>query len=217
MDFTIIIGNKAYSSWSLRGWLLAQRSGGRVTEHQLWLDTPEFPKQIKELSPSGLVPVLRHGDLSITDSLAIGEYLAELCPQARLWPENRKVRAFARSISCELHSGFAGIRQALPFNCRASGRQVALSTAVQKEIQRVLQIWSQCPMASGEGPWLFGHFTIADAMYAPFALRFRTYGIELPDYAQRYQQHCLADADIQRWISAAKRETAVIDHEEVGD
>lgn len=196
---------------------MVSRSGLDFDEHKVFLDTPEFDEEITALSPSRRVPALRHDGLLIWDSLAIGEYLAEVCPSARLWPEDAKARARARSISAEMHAGFEALRAALPFNCRATGRRVRIDSATQADIDRVAAIWRECfDKNSEDGPWLFGHFTIADAMYAPVALRFVTYGIELDERASRFVATCDGDALVQAWRAAAQRESAVIAHEEVG-
>ena len=216
-ETTLVIGNKTYSSWSLRGWLMAKRAGLVFSEHKLSMDTPEFARDIVDLSPSGRVPVLRHEGLVIWDSLAIGEYLAERCPDAGLWPEAAAERARARSISAEMHAGFESLRAALPFNCRASGRRVRVDAATQKDIDRIAAIWRDCLAAkSAAGPWLFGNFTIADAMYLPVALRFVTYGIELDDAAAGYVATCNADERVRGWRAEAQRESEVIPGEEVG-
>ncbi|MGB9430109.1 MAG: glutathione S-transferase family protein [Gammaproteobacteria bacterium] len=216
-DFELIIGNKAYSSWSFRAWLALKHTGVPFTEIRLAMDTPEFKPTVRKYSPTGKVPLLKHGSLAIWDSLAICEYLAEKFPTAKLWPEDATARALARSASAEMHSGFMTIRKQLPFNCRASGRQVAMSPELEAEIARVLEIWRGCRERYGQGgAWLFGRFSIADAMYIPVALRFVTYGIKLDHTAQAYVIATQAHPAVQDWIAAAKQEEEVIETSEVG-
>lgn len=201
----LLIANKNYSSWSLRGWLVARRSGLPFQERCFDLGDPAFKTLIAPFSPTGSVPVLVTEQGSIWDSLAIAEYLAEQAPT--LWPADPLVRAQARSISAEMHSGFMSLRQAMPMNMRAAGRQVVMSEALAAEIQRIIAIWSQCrERYQAAGPWLFGSWSIADAMYAPVASRFRTYGVSLPEVAQQYVATVFADPALQEWLAAARGE-----------
>ena len=158
--FKIVIGNRAYSSWSLRGWLALAHTGAPFEEILLPLDTEEFRRRIGEYSPSRRVPVLIHGTLHIWDSLAIAEYLAEVFPEAGYWPANRSLRAYARSIACEMHAGFAALRRTLPMNCRAEGRRVALDAETKRDIARICDIWRTCRDQAGDGPWLLGRFGV---------------------------------------------------------
>ena len=213
---TLVIGTRNYSSWSLRPWLLLRQLGLPFTERQYHFDTPEFESEVPKLSPTRLVPVLIDGDQRIWESLAICEYVSELAG-GRGWPTDRARRAEARSIATEMHAGFRALRDACPMNARATGRQVAMTPPLAQDLARVDAIWSGCRRDHGEqGPFLFGEFSVADAMYAPVVLRARTYGLPLSELAARYQDTMLADAHLREWIEAACVETVVIPHEEVG-
>ena len=215
--FELIIGNKAYSSWSLRPWLALKHAGADFIETRVPLYRQGFKKEILRYSPAGKVPALRHGERTVWDSLAICEYLAEQLPEAGLWPEDATERAHARSISAEMHAGFGALRSLMPFNCRTRGRRVSHTADLDSEIKRVEEIWSGCRTRHiAAGPWLFGGFTIADAMYAPVALRFVTYGVELAGAARDYVATVEAYPPVREWIDAAKTETEVIESSEVG-
>lgn len=215
MSLNLVIGNKNYSSWSLRAWLLLAESGIAFEETRLPLDTPDFREQIRHYSPAGCVPVLMIGDIPVWDSLAIAETIAERFPESQLWPVEAAQRAHARSISAEMHSGFAALRKAMPMNCRAMGRKVAVTDAVTRDLDRVFGIWSDCH-ARYAGGWLFGDFSVADAMFAPVALRLRTYGINLPDSAGHYPRRLLKSEALQNWLLAAESETEIINSDEAG-
>ena len=217
MALTLVIGNKNYSSWSLRAWLLLAESGIPFKEVRLALDTDEFSEAIGRYSPARRVPVLMFDDKPVWDTLAIAETLAERFPQAKLWPDDPDARAHARSISAEMHSGFEALRAAMPMNCRAMGRKVALPDDVTDDIDRIIDIWSDCRRRYGDdGGWLFNRFSIADAMYAPVVFRFRTYGINLPDSACHYPARLLQSEAIQNWLLACESETEVVDADEKG-
>jgi glutathione S-transferase len=209
-EFTIFIGNKTYSSWSLRGWLALKLSGAPFEEVVLPLNGPGSPtKEIVERSPSGRVPLLKHRDLLVWDSLAIGEYLAELFPSAGLWPADARARATARAVSAEMHSGFASLRSAMPMNVRREPIELPVSLLgdVKNDIARIVALWSDCRRTFGAGgPYLFGRYSFADAMFAPVATRFRTYGVSLDEGARAYVDASLTHPAVQEWISAAKRE-----------
>ncbi len=213
----LVIGNKTYSSWSLRAWLALKHTSVTFTEILLFMDTPEFKPAVRKYSPTGKVPLLKHGSLAIWDSIAICEYLAEQFPASKLWPEDVTARALARSVSAEMHSGFMAIRKNLPFNCRASGRHVPMTAELETEVNRVTELWCDCREHYGQsGPWLFGQFSIADAMYIPVALRFVTYGTKLDSTARAYVEAAQSLSVIQEWVAAAKLEKAVIETSEVG-
>mgnify|MGYP001812375147 CR=1 FL=1 len=213
----LIIGNKNYSSWSLRPWLLLREAGIEFDEHRIVLDTAASKSEIAEFSPSGRVPVLQLGDLTVWDSLAICETVAERWPEKRLWPAEPDERAYARSISAEMHAGFGLLRDCMPMNCRAMGRKVPIPDELGEEIDRVIAIWSDCHKHFGDrGGWLFGQFSVADAMYAPVVLRLRTYGINLPESAGYYPQRLLESEAMQDWLAAAECETEVIEADEKG-
>ncbi|MFQ3612119.1 MAG: glutathione S-transferase family protein [Cyanobacteriota bacterium] len=210
-EWSLVIGNKNYSSWSLRAWLPLKQLGQPFQEIRLPLDTPEFAGQIALYSPAGRVPVLRHGSLIIWDSLAIAEYLAETFPTAHLWPINQESRAIARAVSAEMHAGFADLRQALPMDCRARRSDVRISVAVQRDIARILQIWQECRRQYGQGgDYLFGSFTLADAMYAPVVSRFQTYGVKLEGIAAAYAEAVLGIPAVQEWMVAAAAEAETL-------
>jgi glutathione S-transferase len=211
----LVIGNKNYSSWSLRSWLLLREAGIDFDEHRIVLETETSASEIREFSPAGKVPILQLGGVTVWDSLAIAETVAERWPEKNLWPSDADVRAHARSISAEMHSGFAVLRDCMPMNCRAMGRRITLPDELTVDIDRVIAIWSECRHRYG-GDWLFGQFSVADAMYAPVVLRFRTYGINLPESAYFYPQRLLQSRAMQEWLAAAEMETEVIAVEEKG-
>jgi glutathione S-transferase len=213
----LIIGNKNYSSWSLRAWLLMREAGIEFEEHRIALDVASTAVEIASFNPGGTVPVLQLGDLTVWDSLAIAETVAERWPDKSLWPTDPDARAFARSICAEMHAGFPVLRNRMPMNCRAMGRKVALPDELGHEIDRVIAIWSACHLKySGDNGWLFGDFSVADAMFAPVVLRFRTYGINLPESAGFYPQRLLRSEAMQDWLAAAETEIDVIESDEKG-
>ena len=217
MTTKLIIGNKNYSSWSLRAWLLLAESGIEFEEQRIPMDTPEFRDALEHISPAGRVPVLILDGQAVWDTLAIAETAAERWPDKGLWPDEAAARAHARSVSAEMHSGFSTLRELMPMNCRAMGRKVHLPDALTADIDRVLAIWTDCHQRYGkDGDWLFGRFSVADAMFAPVVLRFRTYGINLPDSAEAYPARLLESHALQNWLAAAESETEVIEKEELG-
>ena len=186
-------------------------------EHRLCLDTPEFAAQIQAFSAAARVPVLMLGEQAVWDTLAIGETLAETWPNKGLWPDDPVARAHARSISAEMHAGFFALRDAMPMNCRAMGRKVVLPDDLTADIDRIIVIWSECHRRySSDGDWLFGRFSIADAMFAPVVLRFRTYGVNLPVSAAAYPARLMESQALQNWLAAAESETEVLDEDEAG-
>ncbi len=213
----LIIGNKNYSSWSLRSWLLLREAGIEFDEQRIALDTDNSAAALAAASPACRVPVLLLDDLVIWDSLAIAETVAERWPAKSLWPEDNAVRAHARSVSAEMHSGFFTLREAMPMNCRAMGRKVALPDELTADIDRIFEIWADCYHRYGsQGRWLFGKFCVADAMFAPVVLRFRTYGINLPESASAYPQRLLESEWMQDWLAESESETEVIKGDEKG-
>lgn len=217
MTLTLVIGNKNYSSWSLRAWLPLKQSGLAFEEVRIPLNTPEFAAAIGQYSPSRRVPALRHGEVTIWESLAIGEYIAELVPDQKLWSANPTARAIARSISCEMHAGFRDLREQMPMNCRARLPGLGRASGVQADIDRITQIWRDCRQQFGsEGEFLFGQWSIADAMYAPVVMRFVTYDVALDPISQAYVKATLQLGAIEEWLTAAAAETEVIEVEEVG-
>ena len=173
-EFTLILGNKAYSSWSLRGWLLMKRSGARFEERVIPLFRPGFKAEILAHSPSGRVPALEAGDLTIWDSLAIAEYLHERYPEAALWPENPEARAVARAVTAEMHAGFAALRTHMPMDLRGRHPGLGRGPGVAEDIARIVAIWRDCRTRFGQGgDFLFDGFTLADAAFAPVVTRRR--------------------------------------------
>lgn len=207
-DLTLTIGDKNLSSWSLRPWLLLKQAGIPFTEINIRLDRPETRKTLSELSPSGLVPVLTDGDLKIWDSLAICEYVSELFPEKRLWPEAPRARAVARSLTSEMHSGFSALRTVWPMNFTRSGLRHLTTGGVQRDIDRINALWTECRTRLGEGgPFLFGAFSIADAFYAPVVSRFSTYGpVALNEPAADYMETMLGLPPMREWGEGAAAE-----------
>jgi glutathione S-transferase len=213
VDLTIYLGNKNYSSWSLRPWLVLKQMGIAFGEVVIPLFQPMSKATILEHSPSGKLPALRHGAVAIWDSLAICEYLAETFPGLRLLPVQGAARALARAVNAEMHAGFPALRAHLPMNVRSSFPNRGVTPEVQADINRIAAIWRDCRKRCGAdaGEFLFGHFTIADAMYAPVATRFRTYKIALEPDAQAYCDMILGLPAMKEWLAAARNEPMVID------
>jgi glutathione S-transferase len=214
-DYTLIIGNKNYSSWSLRGWLLLRGFGIDFDEVQLKFHTAGWDEQIGRWSPSGLVPVLWLDGEPIWDTLAIAETVAERWPEKHVWPRDARARALARSVCAEMHSGFRTLRGAMPMNVRGSYPGKGMSAEVQRDIDRILANWTLCRERFGRGgALLFGAFTAADAFYAPVASRFATYGVPLPAVARAYLDAVLALPAVREWSAAARAEPEVVAEEE---
>ncbi len=210
-EFTIYIGNKNYSSWSLRAWLMLKQTGAAFQEVMIPIAQPTTRAEILRHSPSGKVPALVHGAVTVWESLAIGEYLAELFPQARLWPEGREARAAARAASQEMHAGFMPLRQHFPMNMRSVFER-RIIPEIQGDIDRITALWHDCRRHFGAGGnFLFGHFTIADAMYAPVVSRFRTFKVPLDGEAEAYAAAVAAWPAYQEWLAAARREPMIIE------
>lgn len=213
MSLTLVFGNKNYSTWSLRPWLLLRHFGVPFNEQRLSLFTPEAVEVLKPLSPTGCVPVLLDADLTIWDSLAICEYVSEQFLGGRGWPADTRARAQARSLAAEMHSGFQALRNAWPMNIRLQ-RKLVPTPGVAACIKRIDNMWSDC-LARHGGPWLFGDFSIADAMYAPVVLRFYSYQPELSAAASRYLQTALGHPALQEWMEAGRSETEIIEEDEI--
>jgi glutathione S-transferase len=211
-DCTIYIGNKVYSSWSLRAWLALKQLGVPFDEIMIPLYADGSRTEILRHSQSGKVPVLHHKDRVIWESVAIGEYLAEQFPQAKLWPEDVAARAAARAVSAEMHGGFANLRRELAMNLRRVIPGRRFTPDALTEIARIQAIWRGARTRFGQGgSFLFGHFTIADAMFAPVVGRFRTYEIELDTECRRYADAVWNLPAMREWLEAARQETIVID------
>lgn len=213
----LVIGNKNYSSWSLRAWLLLAFHKVPFEEIRIPLRQESTQATIARYSEAGKVPVLQDGELTIWDSLAICEYVSEQYLDGAGWPNTIRARAQARSCSAEMHSGFQEIRAHLPMNCRATGRLVRPGPALEKELARVDQIWSRCRVEyAADGPWLFGGFSIADCMFAPVVFRFNTYGIGLSRASGEYLQFALNHETMREWERQSRAETETIEAVEVG-
>jgi len=212
MTLTLVIGNKNYSSWSMRPWLAMRASNIAFEEVfiPLYTDDPADKQRILSYSHAGKVPVLVDGDVKVWDSLAIIEYLAERFPERKLWPEDRPMRAHARSISAEMHSGFLALRNECGMNLYRPVGAVPLSADAKANIARVEDIWRDCRVRYG-GPFLFGAFSGADAMYAPVVHRFRTYAIEVGPEARAYMETMMALPAFREWTDAGLAETLVIE------
>ena len=209
----LVIGNKNYSSWSMRPWLALRAKNIAFEEIFIPLYTDKADKdRLLSVSRSGKVPALIDGDVTVWDSLSIIEYLAEKFPEAGLWPEDRTARAHARSISAEMHSGFMALRNECGMNLHRPIRAVALSADAQANVARVQEIWADCHARYGKnGPFLFGAFSGADAMFAPVVHRFRTYAIPVAKDAQPYADAMMSLPAFQEWTSGGLAETLVIE------
>jgi glutathione S-transferase len=216
MAFTLVVGNKNYSSWSMRPWLVLKKSGAAFEEIVIPLDRPETRAEIFKHSPSGFVPTLKDDELTIWESLAICEYLAGKFPDANLWPKDPSARAIARSVSNEMHSGFSALRTNMPMNVRGNLPGKGRAPGVQEDINRISAIWRDCRTRFGQnGPYLFGAFSIADAMYAPVASRFVTYQVDLDADAKAYVNTLWSDPAMAAWVEGARREPWVIEKSEL--
>ncbi len=208
---TLIIGNKNYSSWSLRPWLLLRQTGIPFREVRVPLYEPGTREQIRAYSPSGKVPALVDSDMKVWESLAICEYLAERFPEKQLWPLDPKARALARAVAAEMHAGFGELRTHMLFNARKHLPGKGRTPAVLKDIERISDIWNACRTQFGaSGPFLFGRFSVADAMYAPVALRFLTYAVPLDAVSAIYVETITSLRAVQEWLTDGRAETETI-------
>jgi glutathione S-transferase len=206
---TLTISSRNYSSWSLRGWLMAKLARIDFEEIVVAPDDADARAEILLLSPSILVPCLTYNEIRVWDTLAIGEFLNEIAPKAGLLPKDQAVRAHCRSVCGEMHSGFVALRQALPMNIKADFPSFKIWSKARADIDRIVIIWSECLQAYG-GPFLFGKISMADAMYAPVVSRFRTYGIRLDGELKSYSERIWDLPAMQEW-----REAAMAEHEEI--
>jgi glutathione S-transferase len=218
--FKLIIGNRAYSSWSFRGWLAAKQSGDEFEEYVVPMFDADWEKRREgdEFAPSlGKVPILWDGDCVVWDSLAIIEFLADRYGRDLYWPDEQSARGMARSMAAEMHSGFHNLRRDLPMNVRKSFQPQPLSNEVKAEIDRILQLWAQARARfGGTGQFLFGDWNAADMMFAPVVTRFITYGVPVPPFAAAYVKAVLSHPHVAEWIDKAQDEPWVIDQWEVG-
>ncbi|MBA1146765.1 glutathione S-transferase family protein [Ectothiorhodospiraceae bacterium WFHF3C12] len=214
---TLFIGNKNYSSWSLRPWLLLQHFGVPFREHRLPLLSPTFHEAVGQALPAGKVPVLELPDgTRVWESLAICETVSERFLDGGGWPADPDARSVARSVSAEMHAGFGALRAEMPMNCRACERHVQRTPGLERDIERIRAIWIECRERWGaSGPWLFGDFSIADAMYAPVVSRFQTYGVDAGP-ANEYMATLLEHPAMQRWYADAAAELEALPSMELG-
>lgn len=212
----IVVANANYSSWSLRAWLAVKATGLPFEEVMIDLDGPETVARIAEHTPAGKVPVLIDGAVTVWDSLAIVEYLAEIAPDAGLWPTDRAARAHARSIVAEMHSGFSALRNHFPMNIRRPPAAREATAGAAADIARIAAIWREARATYGAaGPFLFGRFSAADAFYAPVASRFRTYAIGMGPVESAYIDAIFAHPAMAEWVARGRAETWVIAADEV--
>jgi glutathione S-transferase len=207
--YKLVIGNRNYSSWSLRAWFFLTESGVSFEEIRIPLFTETWSAQITAYPSAGRVPVLLDDDITVWDTTAIIEYVRERHPTTTGWPESARIRAHAQSVSAEMHSGFLAVRDELPQNIRARNKLELnqLSAACRNQIDRIDEIWTDCRRRYGEsGEWLFGEFSIADVIFAPVALRFVTYSIPVSDKAREFVDAVQGSESVQQWIKAARRE-----------
>jgi glutathione S-transferase len=211
----LLIGNKNYSSWSLRPWLLLSHLEIPFEEEKLSFNDPEFKLRVGRYSPVGKVPVLIDGEIVVWDSLAIVEYLADKFPESGVWPGDRAARARARSVCAEMHAGFGALRNALPMNCELKVDWVPRDLRVQHDIARIIESWSDCRTRFGAGgPFLFGAFSAADAFYAPVVRRFLAFDVELPEVAAKYVATMDALQAMRAWATAALAEHDFVEMDE---
>jgi glutathione S-transferase len=216
MALKLIIGNKNYSSWSLRPWIALRHAGIPFDEEVVPLYEPGSRERVLAYSSAGKVPVLIDGDMTIWESLAIIEHLAERFPKAQLWPADVAARALARSVAAEMHAGFVALRRHCPMNMRRDGRKRDLTAEVEADVRRIEQIWTDCRTRFGAaGPFLFGAFGAADAMYAPVVSRFTSYGIGVGAAAESYMQAVTALPAYREWRTAGLAEPWVMPHNEL--
>ena len=213
-ELILVIGNKNYSSWSMRPWVVLSAFDIPFREIRILLDQPDTTSKIVEYSLAGRVPVLLDGELTVWDSLAICEYLAEKFPEKHLWPQQVAARARARSICTEMHGGFSSLRSTMSMDIRASHPGAGRSTQTQADIGRISEIWEECLSQYGHHQFLFGDFSIADAYFAPVVMRFRIYDVFLAPALQAYMERVIAHPAVARWMEQAQAETEFLpDHQ----
>ena len=212
----LVIGNKNYSSWSLRPYMALAMAGIDFEEKLITFGEPAFGKAVVKISKAGLVPILVHGKNTVWDSLAIMEYAAETWSDRNLWPKNKAARAMARSVSAEMHSGFRNLRNACPMNLRRAIKPVALNDDIRADVARLEALWKECRSAHGRGgPFLFGKFSIADAMFTPIVTRFETYDIKVSNDTQHYMNAVMATPAFHDWKADGLKEKSLYPEDEV--
>ncbi len=215
MGLKLILGNKNYSSWSFRPWIGMRMAGVPFEEEVISLNAPDFKARVGSVSGTGKVPVLIDGDVRVWESLAILEYIAEKFPAARLWPDDPAARAHARAISSEMHAGFLPLRRLCPMNMWRPVKKRELTPEVAVNVARIDALWSDCRTRFGRGgPFLFGTFGAADAMYAPVVSRFHTYAVEVGPASRAYMQALMALPAWSEWQEAGRRELWVLPEDE---
>lgn len=215
MALTLLVGNKNYSSWSLRPWIAMRATGIAFDEVQISLGAADFKQRVLQVSPAGKVPALVDGDIHVWESLAILEYLAERFPEAGLWPEHAAARAHARAICAEMHAGFHALRRECPMNMWRPVKRMEQSEETESDVRRIDAMWAECRSRFGQaGPFLFGRFGAADAMYAPVVSRFVTYAVTVSEAAQTYMAAVTGLDAYAEWRAAALREPWVLAHDE---
>ncbi|MCK9777160.1 glutathione S-transferase family protein [Pseudomonas syringae] len=208
MSLHLIIGDKRYSSWSLRPWLVLEMTGASFTDQVIRLNQPDTRANILKYSPTGKVPALQCEHGTIIDSLAICEYLVERFPDAGLWPSDIAARAQARSACAQMHSGFVSLRSNMPMDLRQDQALEVIPVDTQNDIDRIVELWAECRTAAAEsGPFLFGKLSIADAFFAPVAIRLRSYRVELPEEALKYIETIYQWPAFKRWQQAGLEES----------
>jgi glutathione S-transferase len=213
---TLVIGNKNYSSWSIRPYMALAMAGIAFDEKLIRFGEPAFGKAVRKISKAGLVPILIHGKNTVWDSLAIMEYIAETWPDRDLWPKNKTARAMARSVSAEIHSGFGHLRSACPMNLRRAIKPVPPNEGILSDVARLENLWRECRKAHGRGgPFLFGKFSIADAMFTPVVTRLETYDIKVTEDTQHYMNAILATPAFHDWKAGALKEKWLVAEDEV--
>ncbi len=214
--YTLVIGNKNYSSWSMRPWVWMRHHNIDFATHRIVLRVPATSAEIADYGCGSTVPILIDGDVKVWDSLAILEYLAEQHPELMGWPEKSAARAHARSICAEMHAGFVPLRSAMPMNCRRTIEGFTVSDDVQRDIDRISRLFADCRKRySGAGSFLFGNYSIADAMFTPVVMRFSTYGVTLDGEAANYLQSIRNQPAVQEWIEDSIQEKEVIESDEL--
>ena len=212
----LVIGNKNYSSWSLRPYMALAMAGIDFEEKLITFGEPAFGKAVVKISKAGLVPILVHGKNTVWDSLAIMEYAAETWSDRNLWPKNKAARAMARSVSAEMHSGFRNLRNACPMNLRRAIKPVAMNDDIRVDVARLEALWKECRSAHGRGgPFLFGKFSIADAMFTPIVTRFETYDIKVSNDTQHYMNAVMATPAFHDWKADGLKEKSLYLEDEV--
>ncbi len=210
----LIIGNKNYSSWSLRPWLFMRKNTLDFAEQIIWLDTPTFQQEVQPFGSNGTVPALVDDKLQVWDSLAIIDYLIDTQKLQYTWPQDKAQRALARSMSAEMHSGYSALRSQLSMDIRLRKAYKTSDVHLQGDIDRIISLWTQAFSMRDQqaGGWLFGGFSAADAMLVPVVFRFDSYSIPVPSQVRAYMDHCLADEDVRQWVDDGKDEVVLPDH-----